>query len=129
MKISPTYYYIVGAVALGGLAAFVYFPGAEDVAAPTQAQVAFAEDATPPDSQLAEIYDRSCRACHAVNTSAAPLTGHGAAWQARLRGREIDDLVAVAKTGVNTMPAMGLCTDCSDDELKMLIEFMTRESQ
>ncbi|MEX0317472.1 MAG: cytochrome c5 family protein [Ruegeria sp.] len=97
------------------------------IPAPSASQIAYAESAVPGDDGLAAIYDRTCRACHAIPEGEAPLTGHAAAWQARLEGRGLDALVASVKTGMGTMPAMGFCADCSDADFKRLIEFMATE--
>ena len=70
-------------------------------------------------------YNMYCVGCHATGAAGAPKTGDKAAWEARLAGG-IDALVASAKKGKNAMPPMGLCADCSDDELKAIIEFMAK---
>ena len=36
----------------------------------------------PADSDLAEIYNRSCKSCHTIAATGAPLTGDTAAWAA-----------------------------------------------
>ncbi len=38
----------------------------------------------PADAALAETYDRSCRSCHTIAATGAPLTGDQAAWASRL---------------------------------------------
>jgi cytochrome c5 len=38
------------------------------------------------------------------------------------RGR--DALLASVQAGLNGMPARGLCPDCSDEELRRLIDFL-----
>jgi len=100
-------------------------PGAN--AGPSPAQVAYAADAVPEDTDLAAIYDRSCRACHSLASSGAPLTGHGTAWRSRIAAKGLDGLVAAARTGTGNMPAMGLCADCRDGDFENLIQFMARE--
>jgi hypothetical protein len=47
----------------------------------------------------------------------------------RLGGRlavGIDTLVATVKTGKNAMPPGGMCTDCTDDDYKNAIEYMSK---
>lgn len=97
------------------------------IPAPSASQIVYAESAVPGDDALAAVYDRTCRACHATPEGEAPLTGHVAAWQARLVKRGLDALVASVKTGRGTMPAMGFCADCSDADFKQLIAFMATE--
>lgn len=91
---------------------------------PAPARIAFAETAMPDDPRLAAIYDRSCRSCHSLADAGAPLTGHREAWQARLEGRSLEELIEATRTGVRGMPARGLCNDCSDEDFGALIEFM-----
>lgn len=70
-------------------------------------------------------YNMFCIACHGTGAAGAPKAGDKAAWEPRL-AVGIDGLVASAKQGKNAMPPMGLCSDCSDAELKEIIEFMTK---
>lgn len=73
-------------------------------------------------------YNMYCVACHSTGAAGAPKTHDKAAWDARLAtvDGKIDGLVAVAKKGLNAMPPMGLCMDCSDAELKSIVEFMSK---
>ncbi len=70
-------------------------------------------------------YSMYCIACHGTGAAGAPKTGDKEAWAPRLEVG-IDALVASAKKGKNAMPPMGLCNDCSDAELKEIIEFMAK---
>ncbi len=97
---------------------------AEPVSQPTPQQVRMAEDLTPADEALADKYDRSCRSCHSLADSGAPLTGFAPAWAPRLEARGMEGLLANTKAGFNNMPARGLCADCSDEEFTALITFM-----
>lgn len=107
-------------VACAGLAAC----GNDKPAEPTEQDVARAETLRPTDAALAERYERACLTCHATR-SAAPLTGFAPAWQPRLaQGLEV--LVAHARDGFKGMPAKGLCSDCSDADLRGLIVFMSQ---
>ena len=91
-------------------------------AAPTDADVRAAEARRPQDPQLAAKYERSCLLCHGVR-SGAPLVGFAPAWKPRVAQGE-GVLLARVRDGFNAMPAMGLCTDCSDAELRQLIDFV-----
>ncbi len=99
------------------------------VVAPSPAQIALAAKAVPDDAALAAVYDRSCKSCHALINTGAPLTGHGAAWKPRLDARGEAGLLNSAKAGLNAMPAMGLCADCSDEQLTALTRFMATEGK
>ena len=69
-------------------------------------------------------YNTYCMACHGFGAAGAPITGNKEAWASRV-AQGMDTLVASAKAGKGAMPPMGLCADCSDDELKELITFMS----
>lgn len=82
-----------------------------------------AESRRPDAAHLSEKYERSCMTCHLDPTSGAPLTGDRAAWTRRASvGR--DALITSVQQGRNNMPPMGLCPDCSRDDLAALIDFM-----
>ena len=92
---------------------------------PEAADLKWAESSRPAEARLAERYERSCMACHAVNGSGAPLAGFAPHWKPRL-DKGIDQLVRHASDGFNAMPAMGQCNDCSADDLRALTHFMAR---
>ena len=73
-------------------------------------------------------YNKSCAVCHATGAANAPKTGDAAAWEPRL-AKGMDALVASVKNGMNAMPPTGLCADCSDEEYKLLIEYMATPVQ
>lgn len=76
-----------------------------------------------------DTYNRYCFSCHAAGVAGAPRTGDVAAWAPRIaKGPEL--LLQTSKSGVPPgMPAMGLCTSCSDEEMAAAIEYMTSRSR
>ena len=76
----------------------------------------------------AEIYGKSCLGCHDTGAAGAPRLGDAAAWSARL-DKGMETLVSNAINGINAMPAMGLCMDCSDEEIKVAVEYILENSQ
>lgn len=76
-----------------------------------------------------EIYNASCMSCHNAGVAGAPILGDAVAWQARLDDKGIDTIYTNAINGIGAMPAMGLCTTCSDDDIKTAIDYMIAESQ
>ena len=74
-------------------------------------------------------YMASCFACHSTGAAGAPKVGAGMAveWEPRLE-KGLDTIVQNAINGVNTMPAKGLCFDCSDDDIKAIVEYMIDSS-
>jgi cytochrome c5 len=80
--------------------------------------------ARPADAELAQVYDNSCKLCHANPAAGAPLTGDRQAWEPRvLQGA--DTLLDHAINGYNGMPPMGLCLQCSEQQFLALIAFMS----
>lgn len=77
----------------------------------------------PSDARLAGLYENSCKACHTVRDSLAPLTGDRGQWDARWRQGE-DALLRVAIAGKNGMPAGGQCFACTPDDLRAITRFM-----
>ncbi len=74
-----------------------------------------------------QIYNASCSTCHATGVANAPKIHDVASWKAR--AKSIDELVASSKKGLNAMPPMGLCADCTDAELKATITYMMSEKK
>ena len=74
-------------------------------------------------------YDTKCAMCHATGAANAPKVGDAAAWGPRA-AKGMDTLLATAKTGTaKGMPPMGMCMDCSDDQLKAAIDYMVSNSK
>ena len=75
-------------------------------------------------------YMASCFACHSTGAAGAPKVGDGMAteWEPRLE-KGLDAMVANTVNGLNTMPAKGLCFDCTDDDLRAIVEYMIETSQ
>jgi cytochrome c5 len=101
-----------------------------EIVEPDARHIALAESLVPSDTVIAAIYDRSCRACHALNGLGAPLTGHSAAWAPRYRPARHGWIDHVNSFGTRyAMPSMGYCPDCTDDDFRALIKFMATEGQ
>ncbi|RJG49570.1 cytochrome c5 family protein [Motilimonas pumila] len=97
----------------------VYLDGElPDVAAATSSSEASSE---PRDG--ATVYNTKCMACHATGAAGAPIKGDAGQWAARIsQGKET--LYSHAINGFNAMPAKGTCMDCSDDEIKVAVDYM-----
>ena len=80
--------------------------------------------AMPADAALAQVYDSSCKLCHANPGAGAPLTGDANAWAPRV-AQGADTLLDHAINGYNGMPPMGLCMHCSEEQFLALIAFMS----
>ncbi len=97
---------------------------AEDNAKRNQLEAA-SRNLVPADKELADIYNRSCRSCHTVSATGAPLTGDVAAWAERME-KGPDVLLENVIAGFGGMPPFGLCMDCDADEFDALIAFMAK---
>ncbi|MEQ8858746.1 MAG: c-type cytochrome [Pseudomonadales bacterium] len=79
---------------------------------------------TAPVEPGEQVYNRYCFSCHAAGIAGAPRVGDMAAWAPRLaKGREA--LLQTTVQGIAPgMPAMGLCSECSDEDLAAAIDYM-----
>lgn len=77
----------------------------------------------PGDARLARLYEQSCKSCHTVKDTGAPLTGDHTLWDPRW---EKGGAVLLENTvgGFNGMPAGGQCFSCSVKDYEVLIRFM-----
>lgn len=88
------------------------------------------------DRSAEDIYEKACQVCHANGAAGAPKTGDDAAWAARKGARGLEGMLATVKTGKlggdgnpTAMPPMAMCMDCSDEEFKAVIEYMSKLPQ
>ena len=89
-------------------------------------QIAQLSDGFNPEQK----YMASCFACHSTGAAGAPKVGDGMAveWEPRLE-KGLDAVVANTVNGLNTMPAKGLCFDCTEDDLRAIVQYMIETSQ
>lgn len=93
--------------------------------APEQAGSAAAGAAPHPGEK---VYQQYCFSCHTPGISGAPRLGDAEAWAPRIaKGREL--LLQTTIEGIGSaMPARGLCSDCSDQQLADAIDYMIQEN-
>ena len=70
-----------------------------------------------------EIYIQACAFCHERGMAGAPIYANTYSWGQRV-DKGIDTLTYNVKFGLNAMPAMGLCADCTDEELRAVVQYM-----
>ncbi len=75
-----------------------------------------------------EIYNASCTSCHAAGVAGAPKLGDVASWEPRI-AKGMETLYSNSINGINAMPAKGLCMDCSDEEMKAVVDYMVEASK
>lgn len=76
-------------------------------------------------ADTAELYKDSCAICHNTGAGGAPLKGDEVAWEPRLK-KGMETLVKHAREGFRGMPPKGMCNQCSDQEFRALINYMTQ---
>lgn len=133
---------LLGALCVVGLfstAAFAETPAADDI----QARVAkvgsvcmsgdecaaapvAAAPAGPRSGQ--QVFDGFCHTCHKTGLMNAPKVGSSADWAPRI-SQGIETLIKHSITGLNQMPAKGMCANCSDDELAAAVNYMVDNSK
>ena len=106
------------AIAAAGLALCACAPQAKPMTPEQSAAL------TPSDARLAGLYETSCKTCHTIQASGAPLTGDTAAWSPRLK-QGTPTLVAHTVQGFKAMPAGGQCAGCTVADYEALIRFMS----
>ena len=80
----------------------------------------------PADPHVAQLYEHSCKACHAVPGSGAPQVHDATQWDRRWEKGE-DVLLSHVILGFKGMPAGGQCASCTQSDFKALIRFMANK--
>lgn len=75
-----------------------------------------------------EIFNSTCTGCHSTGAAGAPKVGDKAAWAPRIAAG-IDKVYSNALGGLNAMPPKGMCTACSDDDIKATVDYMVKNSK
>lgn len=89
------------------------------------AQTASRDSDEPRDPS--DIYGAACASCHDSGASGAPILGSADDWAPRIE-KGTETLYENAINGIGAMPAMGLCNDCSDEEIQVTVDYMIKES-
>lgn len=76
-----------------------------------------------------QVVSQACAACHNAGVLGAPKTGDKGDWAKRLSAAGgLEALVGHAINGKNQMPARGGNPDLTDDEIKIAVELMLKQS-
>ena len=71
-----------------------------------------------------ETFDRTCGICHGIPGTGAPAPQDHVAWAPRnAQGMEV--LLDHTINGNGSMPPMGMCMECSQEEFVAFIQFMS----
>ncbi|WP_019528510.1 c-type cytochrome [Dasania marina] len=76
------------------------------------------------EQAVSAYYAKTCGLCHATGAANAPKTGVASDWAPRLE-KGMDTLLHSVQNGLNAMPPKGMCMNCSADDFKALIEYMS----
>jgi cytochrome c5 len=77
------------------------------------------------DERVAELYSIYCASCHDVKSAEAPEAFNAAVWKRRL-AKGTDVVLANAIKGMGNMPSQGTCFECTKDDLRRLIQYMSK---
>ena len=94
-----------------------------EVRVDTSTMVASAESTETAERSGEEIYNSKCAGCHNSGVMGAPKYAALADWSSRI-DLGLDKLTASAIAGKGGMPARGTCMDCSDNEIKVTVQYM-----
>ena len=77
-----------------------------------------------------DVYNAACMACHSAGIAGAPAVGDQVAWA----GRISKGMDALYDSGINGVAGTGMiagggCADCSDDEIRLAVDFMVDGSR
>ncbi|WP_243469353.1 c-type cytochrome [Bermanella marisrubri] len=85
-----------------------------------------AKQYSPQDPHLKQIYQSSCKNCHTLKDTGAPLTGDTSTWHDLLNQYGKDLLLQNIINGKGGMPPFGLCMECQEQDFVALIDFMAQ---
>jgi len=87
-------------------------------AAPAVAQAASVE------FNVSATYEQYCAMCHNTGMANAPRRDDAARWTARVAEAGLATITNNAITGINAMPARGMCATCTDEQIGELVEYL-----
>lgn len=102
------------------------YVGVEPSTSPPQTEATTAS-APPPPRSAEQLFGRTCGACHSTGAAGAPKVGDADAWKPRV-AQGLPTLYRHTVAGFNAMPARGACTDCSEQELHALVDYLVERS-
>ncbi|MEX2470185.1 MAG: c-type cytochrome [Pseudohongiellaceae bacterium] len=78
------------------------------------------------DFDPAATYNQFCMACHMTGAAGAPQLDDEEAWTTRLE-KGMDAVMQNVVNGIGAMPARGICNDCSDEQLRAIVDYMVSQ--
>ena len=89
----------------------------------TSTQVASAEIVETAERSGEEIYNSKCAGCHTSGVMGAPMYASLEDWAPRI-DLGLEKLTLSAIAGKGGMPAKGTCMDCTDNDIKITVQYM-----
>ncbi len=86
-------------------------------------QVASAESVETEERSGEEFYNSKCAGCHTSGVMGAPKYASLEDWAPRV-DLGLEKLTLSAIAGKGGMPARGACMDCSDNEIKVTVQYI-----
>lgn len=94
--------------------------------APAASAQADTASAGASDFDPAATYNQYCMACHMTGAAGAPKLDDEEAWNTRLE-KGMDAVMQNVINGIGAMPARGICNDCSDEQLRAIVDYMVSQ--
>jgi len=88
-------------------------------AAPAMAQAASAE------FSASATYEQYCAMCHNTGMANAPRRDDAGHWTARVAEVGLATITNNAITGINAMPARGMCATCTDEQIGEIVQYLS----
>lgn len=95
----------------------------EECADPSKASADVAAGPKSPE----DIYNQACAGCHNNGVAGAPKLV-AAEWSVR-KAKGTEKLISNAINGINMMPAMGTCGDCSEEDIANTVAYMLDQAK
>jgi len=94
-----------------------------EVRVDTSTQVASSESDETAERSGEQIYTSKCAGCHTSGVMGAPKYASLEDWAPRI-DLGLEKLTLSAISGKGGMPARGACMDCTDNEIKVTVQYM-----
>jgi cytochrome c5 len=78
----------------------------------------------PPSHPGKDVYNKFCYSCHAAGIAGAPRAGDQQAWAHRIAKGDELLLKSTVEGILPGMPPMGLCMQCTPEQLAAAIDYM-----
>lgn len=101
----------------------------QDCGAASEGETEESATASEDGVDVEALYNQTCANCHDAGVAEAPVLGDAEAWAPRIE-KGMETLYESAIDGMPpAMPAKGTCFDCSEEDLKALVDYMVEESE